>query len=221
MGRRFDHADRFGPWNTPALNYVQRSGLRYTSWNVPVSDHDRLVRRCYVRRPNVKVNAKAMPTLASRYLIRRFQAIPYVINRNDASDQYGNAERNATEKRVFAVGRSDVQSWGGSGVIETLTLTDARHRRPRNDGRAACRFLDRYRMARAVVLRPAAQTWDGAGSGTTSAQVQMLLTSTYLVKVAGNSNVAMTPPSFSGPTASSGSMSDERNAATYSYCHVW
>ncbi|MCA9361848.1 hypothetical protein KC906_00595, partial [Candidatus Kaiserbacteria bacterium] len=55
---------------------------------------------------------------------------------------------------------------------------------------------------------PSGYSWDGAGEWYyTSAQVQMLLTSTYLVKVAGNSNVAMTPPSFSGPTASSGSMS--------------
>ena len=46
----------------------------------------------------IKVNAKAMPTLGI-VANQAFQAIPYVINRNDASDQYGNAERNATERR--------------------------------------------------------------------------------------------------------------------------
>ena len=97
----------------------------------------------------IKVNAMAMPTLGI-VANQAFQAIPYVINRNDASDRYGNAE-NATEKRKVFAGRSDVRSWGGSGVIETLnrlTCTED----PNNDGRAACRFLDRYHMARAVVL---------------------------------------------------------------------
>ena len=33
---------------------------------------------------------------------------------------------NATQKRVFAVGRETVQVWGGSGAVQTLTPTAPR-----------------------------------------------------------------------------------------------
>ena len=190
---------------TPALNTYSVQDFA-TSWNVPVSDTTDWYDVVMFDGQTIKVNAMAMPTLGI-VANQAFQAIPYVINRNDASDQYGNAERNATEKRVFAVGRSDVQSWGGSGVIETLTPTDARTEdRAMTVGQRVDFSTDTAWLGQ--LFYPAAQTWDGAGEWYyTSAQVQMLLTSTYLVKVAGNSNVAMTPPSFSGPTASSGSMS--------------
>ncbi|MCA9368518.1 hypothetical protein KC887_09800, partial [Candidatus Kaiserbacteria bacterium] len=145
-----------------------------------------------------------MPTLGI-VANQAFQAIPYVINRNDASDQYGNAERNATEKRVFAVGRSDVQSWGGSGVIETLTPTDARTEdRAMTIGQRVDFSTDTAWLGQ--LFYPSGYAWDGPGEWYfTSAQVQMLLTSTYLLKTAGNSNVAMTVPSlvYVGSTAGS------------------
>ena len=72
----------------------------------------------------IKVNAKAMPTLRIT-ANHGYEAIPHVINYT-VGDQYGNAERNTTEKRVFAVGRYSVTSWGGGGVTETLTPTEPR-----------------------------------------------------------------------------------------------
>ena len=47
-------------------------------------------------------------------------------------------ERRAPQTSSRCGGRSDVPVAGGSGVIETLTPTDASHRRPRNDGPATC-----------------------------------------------------------------------------------
>ena len=190
---------------TPALNTYSVQDFA-TSWNVPVSDTTDWYDVVMFDGQTIKVNAKAMPTLGI-VANQAFQAIPYVINRNDASDQYGNAERNATEKRVFAVGRSDVQSWGGSGVIETLTPTDARTEdRAMTVGQRVDFSTDTAWLGQ--LFYPAAQTWDGAGEWYyTSAQVQMLLTSTYLVKVAGNSNVAMTPPALANDGTAPGSAS--------------
>lgn len=189
---------------TPALNTYSVQDFA-TSWNVPVSDTTDWYDVVMFDGQTIKVNAKAMPTLGI-VANQAFQAIPYVINRNDASDQYGNAERNATEKRVFAVGRSDVQSWGGSGVIETLTPTDARTEdRAMTIGQRVDFSTDTAWLGQ--LFYPSGYAWDGPGEWYfTSAQVQMLLTSTYLVKVAGNSNVAMPSPVFGGAVASSGNI---------------
>jgi hypothetical protein len=138
----------------------------------------------------------------------RFQAIPYCINRNDASDQYGNAERNQTEKRVFAVGRADVKAWGGAGATETLTPTD-----PRTEDR--CLTIGQrvdYATDKAWLgqLYYPATGWDGTGEWYfTGAAVTMLLTAPYLSKVASNANVAMSPPTLVSAGTSSGSISTD------------
>ncbi|MCA9368362.1 hypothetical protein KC887_08995, partial [Candidatus Kaiserbacteria bacterium] len=134
------------------------------------------------------------------------QAIPYVINRNDASDQYGNAERNATERRVFAVGRYDVKAWGGSGVTETLTPTA-----PRSESRAMTigQRTDRAtNKAWLGQLSHHAAGWDYiAGEWEfSSAEVTMMLVSAYLIKVSTIANVAMPIAEFGGAVASSGSL---------------
>lgn len=175
-----------------------------TPWNVPVGDTTHWYDVVLFDGTTVKVNAKAMGSLLVTGN-HGYPAIPYVINRNDASDQYGNAERNTTEKRVFAVGRYQVNSWGGGGVTATLTPADARSENramtigQRLDFSANMAWLGQ-------LFYPSGQDWDGAGEWYfTSAQAQMLLTATYLVKVAGNANVAMSPPALTLSSPSSGS----------------
>ena len=67
----------------------------------------------------IKVNAKAMPALGIT-ANHNYPAVPYVIYRDTADDRYGNAERNLTEKRVFAVGRYRVTSWGGENSLTVI-----------------------------------------------------------------------------------------------------
>lgn len=89
-----------------------------TSWNVHAGDtthwHDVV---CIDG--TVKVNASSMYTLGSFGALST-KAIPHIINRGIALDQYGDAALNSTEKRYFEVNRETVKSWGGSGVTETL-----------------------------------------------------------------------------------------------------
>ena len=97
-------------------------------------------------------------------------------------------------------------SWGGGGVTETLTPTA-----PRTEDRAMTigqRVDHATNKAWLGQLYHPAAGWDAAGEWYfTSAEVTMLLASAYLVKVAGNANVAMPASSFTGPTSSSGSIS--------------
>ena len=173
-----------------------------TTWNVPAGDTTDWYDVLLFDGSTIKVNAKAMPSLGIT-ANHAFQAIPYCINRNDASDQYGNAERNQTEKRVFAVGRADVKAWGGAGATETLTPTD-----PRTEDR--CLTIGQrvdYATDKAWLgqLYYPATGWDGTGEWYfTGAAVTMLLTVPYLSKVASNANVAMSPPTLVSLGTSSG-----------------
>jgi hypothetical protein len=149
----------------------------------------------------IKVNAKAMPTLRIT-ANHGYEAIPHVINYT-AGDQYGNAERNTTEKRVFAVGRYSVTSWGGGGVTETLTPTE-----PRTESRALT--IGQRIDGDTAYLGELYHGIDGWDSATEwyfrSAEIQMLLTAAYLVKTSVGANVAMTVPTMastgSGATGS-------------------
>ena len=93
----------------PAVNTYSVQDFA-TSWNVPTDDDTYWYDVVLFDGSTIKVNAKAMPTLGIT-ANHGYSAIPYVINRETAEDQYGNAERNTTEKRVFAVGRYSVTSW--------------------------------------------------------------------------------------------------------------
>lgn len=143
----------------------------------------------------IKVNAKAMPTLRIT-ANHGYEAIPHVINYT-AGDQYGNAERNTTEKRVFAVGRYSVTSWGGGGVTETLTPTE-----PRTESRALT--IGQRIDGDTAYLGELYHGIDGWDSATEwyfrSAEIQMLLTAAYLVKTSVGANVAMTPPALATTT---------------------
>lgn len=187
----------------PAVNTYSVQDFA-TSWNVPTDDDTDWYDVVIFDGTQIKVNAKAMPTLGIT-ANHGYPAIPYVINRETAEDQYGNAERNTTEKRVFAVGRYSVTSWGGGGVTETLTPTA-----PRTEDRAMTigqRVDHATNTAWLGQLYHPASGWDAAGEWYfTSAEITMLLASAHLVKVAGSANVAMTPPALVDQGPSSGSI---------------
>lgn len=153
----------------------------WTTWNVAPADTTHWYDVVLFDGTTIKVNSKAMPSIRIT-ADHSFPAIPYVINRGTSDDQYGNAERNTTEKRVFAVGRFSVKSWGGSGVVETLTPTT-----PRSDNKAMTigPWVDSADDTAWIgQLYYTGSTWD-AFSGAwqfSSASVKMLLTSAYLVK---------------------------------------
>lgn len=152
----------------------------------------------------IKVNAKAMPTLRIT-ANHGYEAIPHAINYT-VGDQYGNAERNTTEKRVFAVGRYSVTSWGGGGVTETLTPTE-----PRTESRALT-IGQRIDGDTAYLgeLYHGIDGWDSATEWAFStAEVAMLLTAAYLVKTSVSANVAMTPPTLASTGMSYGSMTTD------------
>lgn len=176
-----------------------------TPWNVPVGDTTHWYDVVLFDGTTVKVNAKAMGSLLVTGN-HGYPAIPYVINRNDASDQYGNAERNATEKRVFAVGRYQVNAWGGGGTSQALTPTA-----PRSESKAMTigQRLD-FSLDKAWLgqLYYSGDAWDSAAGEWyfSGAAVTMLLASPYLSKVSSSANVAMSTPTLANLGASSGNM---------------
>ncbi len=150
-----------------------------TTWNVAPSDTTHWYDVVLFDGTTIKVNSKAMPSLRIT-ANHGFPAIPYAINRDTADDQYGNAERNATEKRVFAVGRYSVKSWGGSGVVETLSPTT-----PRTDDKAMTvgqRIEESTDTARIGQIYFTGDTWDSDISEwyVSWSAILMQLTSGYL-----------------------------------------
>ena len=175
-----------------------------TTWNVPASDTTHWYDVVLFDGTVIKINAKAMPDLQI-VADQPYPAIPYVISRHDASDQYGNAERNATEKRVFAVGRYAVTSWGGGGVTETLSPVT-----PRTDNKALTLGQAVDTSSNTATLGQfyfTGASWDSISGGwvVSSRQVSMLLTATYLVGVHSTAVVDMPLAGLSGPVATSGS----------------
>lgn len=191
---------------TPALNTYTVLDFA-TSCNVAPDDTTNWFDVALFDGTTIKINGKAMPTLGIT-ANHGFPAIPYVINRETSEDQYGNAERNTTEKRVFAVGRDRVKSWGGGGVTEVLTPTD-----PVSESRAMTigpRLDFSTDKAWLGQIYHPATGWDGVGEwAISSAEVTMLLASTYLVKVSASSSpaIAVAPLSFVGGTTA-GSFSE-------------
>ncbi len=172
-----------------------------TSWNVPADDDTDWYDVVLFDGSTIKVNAKAMPALGIT-ANHGYPAIPYVINRETAEDQYGNAERNTTEKRVFAVGRYSVTSWGGGGVTETLTPTS-----PRTEDRAMTigQLIDiTADKATLAQLYYTGDEWDSnAGAWAfSSAEVTMLLSANYLLKTAASASVTQTSPAMSAASRS-------------------
>ncbi len=174
-----------------------------TSWNVAPADTTHWYDVVLFDGTTIKVNSKAMPSLRIT-ANHGFPAIPYVINRETSDDQYGNSERNTTEKRVFAVGRFSVKSWGGGGVVETLSPSA-----PRTDHKAMTLGQlsssdDKAHMWQMYYSGYAWDSWIGEWyfSG---ASVQMLLTSEYLVKTDIDPVISTHPiASFGSPSTTSG-----------------
>lgn len=202
---------------SPALNTYAVQDFA-TTWNVPTGDDTHWYDVVLFDGTTIKVNAKAMPTLGIT-ADHGFPAIPYVINRETAEDQYGNAERNTTEKRVFAVGRADVKAWGGGGVVETLTPTA-----PRSEDRSMTigqRTDAAANKAWLGQLYHTADGWDAAGEWAfTSAEVTMLLTAPYLSKVAGSAGVAQPPCSINSIAGTSPSSSTPTELPEVELCAV-
>lgn len=115
----------FNPYNLTVIvdDYTPKGRLYEvqdfaTDWNVPPGDTTNWYDVVCIDGQTIKINAAEMPALGS-YTGLSATALPHIINFT-AGDQYGNAERNATEKRYFEVERFRVKSWGGSGVTEVL-----------------------------------------------------------------------------------------------------
>lgn len=174
-----------------------------TAWNVAPADTTHWYDVVLFDGTTIKVNSKAMPSLRIT-ANHGFPAIPYVINRDTADDQYGNAERNTTEKRVFAVGRHSVKSWGGSGVMSALQPAT-----PRTDEKAMTigqRFSIADNVAHLWQMYHTGAYWEGSSSEWyfSGASVQMLLASAYLVKTDISAvSAAHSPAAFGDPVSTS------------------
>ena len=184
----------------PAVNTYSVQDFA-TNWNVPAADDTDWYDVVLFDGSTIKVNAKAMPELGIT-ANHGYPAIPYVINRETAEDQYGNAERNTTEKRVFAVGRYSVTSWGGGGVTETLTPTSPRSEdRAMTIGQRVDTTADKATLAQ---LYYTGDEWDSNAGvwAFSSAEVTMLLSANYLLKTAASASVTQTSPAMSAASRS-------------------
>ena len=175
-----------------------------TGWNVSPTDTTHWCDTIVFDGEVVKVNAKAM-TLINSPSGGAFGTIPFLRKASD-TEPYGNRVLNATQKRVFAVGRETVQAWGGSGAVQTLTPTA-----PRAEDKAMTigqRVDPASSKAWLGQLFYSGWSWDDLGGewGFSSAEVAMMLTPPYLSKVSTGMVAAMPIVSFGDPVSSSGSM---------------
>lgn len=188
---------------TPALNTYGVQDFA-TAWNVSSGDATHWCDTVIFDGTTIKVNSKSMPSLAIT-ADHGFSAIPYLIWIHSTGDEYGNVELNTTEKRVFAVGRFSVKSWGGGGVVETLMPED-----PRTEGRCLTigqRTDSATNTAWLGQMYHSGYSWnDNFGEWYfTGSAVTMLLTAPYLTKVSSSATVPMVPPSLVSAGTSSGS----------------
>jgi len=196
---------RFNPYTLSVVNnpYYPAGNLYTvqsfaTTWNVDGSDtthwHDVVI----FDGSTIKVNAKSMPDLLITPALS-FPAIPYVIA---GTPKYGDSSQNATEKRVFAVGRYEVKSWGGGGtsfVLEPITA------RTNNKAMTIGQRISGTDKATVSQFYFTGTSWDSlsGGWGLSFAEVTMLLASPYLTSVAGSSTVdqAVCTPVASGSSS--------------------
>lgn len=196
---------RFNPYTMSVVNnpYYPAGNLYTvqsfaTTWNVDGSDtthwHDVVI----FDGSTIKVNAKSMPDLLITPALS-FPAIPYVIA---GTPKYGDSSQNATEKRVFAVGRYEVKSWGGGGtsfVLEPITA------RTNNKAMTVGQRISGTDKATVSQFYFTGTNWDSlaGGWGLSFAEVTMLLASPYLTSVAGSSTVdqAVCTPVASGSSS--------------------
>lgn len=201
---------RFDPLSISALeSRYALANARYsvqpfaTSYNVSDSTHwcDTI---CFAGR-KIYINAAQMPGLMIPNAALGAPSIPYLIAGTVPGQKYGDSTLNITEKRVFAVGRYQVQTWGGGGSTQTLQPAT-----PRADGKAvtAGQRLDfSTNKAWLSQIYYTGASWDSAGGGWafSSAEITMLLAAAYLSKVDATPSITMSSPAFGSATASSGS----------------
>jgi hypothetical protein len=133
----------------------------------------------------IKVNATPMPLLRIDLADHGFPAIPHLIAHTDSDSRYGNFEDNGTKKRVFAVGRYAVKSWGGEGVVETLMPELAREeKRAVTAGPRIHKTTPLVHDAYLGQIYHTDKGWDGPDEWLYSSdKVSMLLTGQYLIKM--------------------------------------
>lgn len=168
----------------------------------------------------IYVNALPMDLLAMPVVIVTAPAIPYLIPDSAPGEPYGNATLNASQKRVFAVGRYQVQSWGGGGALQTLTPTA-----PRSDGKAMTigqRTDPSTHTATLAQLYFTGTDWDSlAGSWAfSSVEVSMLLTAPYLTAATGSATIDQPPCSLAPIAGSSPSSNTPTTLPAVELCAV-
>ena len=143
----------------------------------------------------IKVNATPTPLLRIPSANHGFPATPHLIAHTDSDSRYGNFEENGTKKRVFAVGRYAVKSWGGEGVVETLLPELAREKkRAVTAGPRTHKTTPLVHDAYLGQIYHTEKGWDGPDEWVYSSdKVSMLLTGQYLIKTSAEDAVVALP----------------------------
>ncbi len=180
-----------------------------TGWNVSPTDATHWYDTIVFDGEVVKVNAKAMPLINSPSG-GASGTIPF-LRKASATEPYGNRVLNATQKRVFAVGRETVQAWGGSGAVQTLTPTA-----PRAEDKAMTlgpKVDSATHVATLGQLFYSGDSWDDLYGewGFSTNTISMMLTTPYLSKVHSGDVAALPVAPFDDGV---GSTSAVNNATT-------
>lgn len=201
---------RFDPYTLAVLNAgYTLAGAGYevqpfaTGYNVFDATHWRDVVCLYAN--TIRVNAITMRLLDIPAAATPWKAIPHLIPDSDAGAPYGTEALNATQKRVFAVGRYAVKSFAAGGVVSTLAPST-----PRTDHKAMTlgpRVDSATHKAHLGQIYYTGAFFDSAigGWAFSAAEVSMLLTPGYLSSVASSASVDMPVASLSSGGTSSGS----------------
>ena len=168
-----------------------------TGWNVSPTDTTHWCDTLVFDGEVVKVNAKAMPLINSPSG-GASGTIPF-LRKASAAEPYGNRVLNATQKRVFAVGRDYVKSWGGAGVTATLG--------PSTPGKSMAIGQRVNPATHAATLGKVYYTgtfWDSLGGEWqfSAAEVTMMLAAPYLQSVSSSALVELPLASYGAPSNS-------------------
>lgn len=173
-----------------------------TDWNVTDTTnwHDVV---CFYQ-DEIRINAEGLPALAIPVATLPGPAVPYVIPSTLPGAKYGDAPTNATQKRVFAVGRDYVKSWGGGGV--TVTLGPASPGKQMTVGQRANSATDTATIAK---LYFTGTFWDSLGGSWefSSSAVAMMLAPPYLSASSASALVELPVANYGSPSTSTPTVS--------------
>lgn len=211
LGRRFDPYDL-----TIKAAFYELAGAQYavqgfaTAYNV--SDLTNWRDTICLFADKIYINGIPMDALQMPVAILSAPAIPFFISDVGFYAPYGSAAGNATNKRVFAVGRYHAQSWGGGGVTATLPPST-----PRDDHKAMTigqRTIPATDQAWLGQIYYTGSTWDDVGGSWafSDSQIQMLLAAPYLSQTNSSPSVDMTVAAL--PTSGTGSSGTINTALT-------